>query len=106
MLLQYDGLDTIGDEDDDYKNEEGPEYEQGSDLDSVAAIGVEVDDNDEVEEDETEIQVGYCEKRSRLWVHHKYSLQNGLIQWMKTADECRMDYRAGPHGCIGPWTMN
>ena len=106
MLLQYDGLDTIGDEDGDYKDEEdeeGPMTEQDSDTNIAAPIGAR---DVVVEEEEAEVQVGYAEKRSRLWVHHKYSIENGLIRWMKKAEECRMNYRTGPQGCDGPWRMN
>ncbi len=99
MLLQYDGLDTIGDENDDYKDEEGPMSEQDYDMDIDAFIR---ETDDVVEEEEAEVQVEYVEKRSRLWVHHKYSLDNGLVRWMKKADECRIKYRTGPHGCVGP----
>ncbi len=51
MLLQYDGLDTIGDEDDDYNDEEEPMPEQDSDMDIDASIG-EIDDVVEKEEAE------------------------------------------------------
>ena len=59
MLLQYDGLDTIGDEEDDYMETEG----------MVTIFGFESDAEDvlqDVDDEEVEIQVGYAEKRSRL----------------------------------------
>jgi len=101
MLLQYDSLDTIGDEEDDYKDEAGPESDTDSDLDSFVGGS----DDSDVEEEEAEVQVGYAEKRSRLWVHHKVALHKGLIRWMKKTDECRQSFRAGPDGCFGPWSM-
>jgi hypothetical protein len=98
MLLQYDGLDTIGDEEDDYKDTEGME------ISSDSASDVE-DDLQDDDDEEVEIQVGYAEKRSRLWVHHKYALANGDIRWMKTAKECRPTSRADPNGADGPWDL-
>ncbi len=67
MLLQFDGLDTIGDEDYDYKDKEGPESEADSDFHVVVGGTIDVG----VAEEAAEVQVGYAEKRSRLWVHHK-----------------------------------
>ena len=77
MLLQYDGLDTIGDEEDDYMDAECMKINSSfvSDGDDVPQ-----DDDDE----EVEIQVGYAEKRSRFWVLYKYALGNGSIQRMAT----------------------
>jgi hypothetical protein len=46
--LQYDGLYTIGDEDDDCKDEKGPMSEQDSDMDIDASIG---ETHDVVEEE-------------------------------------------------------
>jgi hypothetical protein len=80
MLLQYDGLDTIGDEEDDMDT-----------VDMVTNFGFESDGEDvpqDVDDEEIEIQVGYAEKRPRLWVHHKYALENGSIRWMATTTEC------------------
>jgi len=98
MLLQYDGLDTIGDKEDDYKDKEG--METNSDSASDVEDDLENDDGEEAE-----IQVGYAEKRYRLWVHHKYALRNGDICWMKTAKECRPTSRADPNGADGPWNL-
>jgi len=98
MLLQYDGLDTIGDEEDDYMETGG----------MVTNFGFESDAEDvpqDVDDEEVEIQVGYAEKRSRPWVHHKYALENGSIRWMATATECRPTSRADPNGAPRPWNV-
>ncbi len=102
MLLQYDGLDTIGDEDDDYMETEGMEVDYSSASDA-SAEHVPVANNNAMEE--VEIQVGYAEKRSRLWIHHKYASENGSIRWLSTADECRPTARADATGAPGPWDM-
>ncbi len=97
MLLQYDGLDTIGDHDDDYLEYEGERTSNSCDSDADSDEGGDVDD------DPAEVQVGYAERRSRLWVHYKYALEKGSVRWMKTADECRPTSHADANGCVGPW---
>ncbi len=90
ILLQYDGLDTIGDENNDYSDAEGMELDSGSENNDTD------DPRDDLDE-EVEIQVGYAEKRSRLWVHHKYALGSGSIRWMATSKECRPATRTAPN---------
>ncbi len=73
MLLQYDGLDTIGDHDDDYLEYEG-EHSSTSESDTNSNESGDLDD------EPTEIQVGYAERRSRLWVHYKSALEKGCMR--------------------------
>ena len=80
MLVQFEGLDTIGDDNCDYKDEESHVSEAGSEFNILVGATIDAD----VGEGVAEVQVGYAEKKSRLWVHHKYSLESGLIRWMKT----------------------
>ena len=54
-------------------------------------------------DDAAEVQVGYAERRSRLWVHYKFALEMGSIRWMKTAEQCRPSSHADANGCAGPW---
>jgi hypothetical protein len=106
MLLQYDGLDTISDNDEGYMDHEGPEEALDVDMDNEdPPFDVDqhlYDDDDE----EVEIEVGYSEKRSRLWTRHMYELKKGNIRWKKTADECRNNSRANPIGEPSPWNAN
>ena len=102
MLLHYDGLDTIGDEEDNYKDEACPKSDLDSDFNTSVGGTKDID----VQEEKAEVQVGYAKKRSQLQVHHKFALHKGVIRWMKTTDECRKTSRAGPDGCFGPWTLN
>ena len=62
MLLQFDGLDTIGDDDSDCKDKESP----GSEADSEFIILVGGTIDDDVGKEIGEVQVGCAEKRSRL----------------------------------------
>jgi hypothetical protein len=101
MLLQYVGLDTVGDEDDDYMEAEGMEVEYNLASDASAEHFQEADNVEE----EVEIKVGYAEKRSRLWIHHKYASDNGTIKWLSTARECRPATRADAMGAPGPWDI-
>ncbi len=106
MLLQYDGLYTIGDNDEDYMDHEGPEEAQDVNIDNEDPP-IDFDQHlDDVADEEVEIEVGYSEKRSRLWTHHMYDLKKGNIRWMKTADECRNNSRANPIGEPCPWNAN
>jgi hypothetical protein len=66
MFLQRDGLDTIGDHDDDYLEYEG-EHKSTSDSDANS------DECDDLDDEPAEIQEGYAERRSRLWVHCTYA---------------------------------
>ncbi len=97
MLLQYDGLDTINDHDGDYVKYEGEHNSTSSDEDANSDEGGDLDD------DATEVQVGYAEGRSRLWVHFKFALMKGSIRWIKTAEECRRTSHSNANGCEGPW---
>ncbi len=75
MLLQFDGLDNIGDENDDYKDEEGSEGEADSDLYILVGGIVDVD----VAEEATQVQVGYAEKRSRLFFNVDRNVKYALF---------------------------
>ena len=89
-------LDTFGDRDDDYLEYEGEQISKG-DSDTSS------DEEDDLDDEPTEIQVGYAERRSRLWVHYKYALEKGTIRWMTTTKECRPTSHADGNGCAGPW---
>jgi len=98
MLLQYDGLDTIiGDHDNDYLEYEGERTSNSSDSDA------DFDEGGDMDDDPAEVQVGYVERRSRLWVHYKYALDKGSVRWMKTSHECRPTSHADANGCVEPW---
>ncbi len=73
ILLQYDGLDTIGDHENDYLEYEGDHNSTSSDEDANSDEGGDLDD------DAAEVQVGYAERRSRLWVHFKFALMKWSI---------------------------
>ncbi len=109
MLMQYDGLDTIGDFDEDY----GSEYDSGSDTDDDSEMAF--DPHMEGMEDEVvviepipieqEVQVGYEEKKSRMWIHYKYACARGDVRWLKRASVCRPMIDRDPYGEQGPWRV-
>jgi hypothetical protein len=96
MLLQYDGLDSIGDHDDDCLEYEGEHNSTSSDSDADSVEGNDLD------YDGAEVQVAYAERRSGLWVHYKFALEKGSIRWMKTPKECRTTSHAYANGCAFP----
>jgi hypothetical protein len=51
---------------------------------------------------EQDVQVGYAEKKSRLWIHYKYACERKEIRWPKRATACRPFSRRDPLGA--PWT--
>ncbi len=85
--MQFDGLDTIGDFDEDY----GSEYESSSDTDDDSEMVF--DQHMEGMEDELvdlepipieqEVQVGYEEKKFRMWIHYKHACARGDVIWLK-----------------------
>ena len=86
MILQFDGLGTIGNTDEVYGTEEDHDYSE-DDFDMEDNPHLEVVDvlADETVVVEQEVQVGYANKMSRLWVHYKYACERGEIQWLKRA---------------------
>ncbi len=54
---------------------------------------------------EAEVQVGYAEKRSQLWVHHTSAFERGEIRWLKHASVCRHVADRDPYGEPRPWRM-
>ena len=96
MLLKFDGLDTIGELDEDYGGEENYATISDDEMDS------ESDDDDGVDE-ETEVGIGYAEKRNRLWLHLKFADRKGEVMWLKHAEVCRPESERNPYGEPGPW---
>ena len=107
MILQYDGLDTIGNNDEDYGTDE--DHEQSDDdfdmEDDPHMEGV-VDLEDETIPVEQEVQVGYADKKSRLWVHYKYACDRGETRWLKRASVSRPMSLRDPLGAPGPWRVD
>ncbi len=110
MILQYDGLDIIGNNDEDYGTEEDHEdneddFEMGDDPHME---GVEVVDDETVayNEMEPEVEVGYADKKSRLWVHYKCASDRGELRWLNRASVCRPTNNRDPLGALGPWKVN
>ncbi len=77
MLLKFDGLDTIGNFDEDYGTDD--------DVDPISDDEMETDNEEEAENEEgPEITIGYAKKRHMMWLH-KYAFQRGEIRWQKDA---------------------
>jgi hypothetical protein len=66
MLLKFDGLDTIGNFDEDYGQEEG--------FDPISDDHMETGNEEEAENEEgpKAAIIGYNEKRQRIRLHHKH----------------------------------
>ena len=107
MLLKYNGLDTIGnfmndygtdptaDDDSDVEMEEDPHMlDVDDDVDVVLPIEI-----------EPEVGIGYAEKKTRLFMHHKYACNEGHIRWLKHAVVCRPYANRDPYGEPGPWRV-
>ena len=111
MILQYDGLDTIGDNDDDYgeHDEIGLSDDSDDDFDMGEDPHMEGVDANEVDVVpiviEHEVQVGYAENRSRLWVHYKHACDKGDVRWVKRASVSRPIADRNPYGERGPWRI-
>ena len=108
MILQYDGLDTIGNNDEDYGTDEDHEPPSDDDIDMeidphMECVGEDVVDN--TMPMEQEVQVGYAEKKSRLWVHYKYACERREIRWLKRASVSRPVSLRDPLGAPGPWRV-
>jgi hypothetical protein len=106
-ILQYDGLDTIGNTDEDNGTNEDHEHSDDDfDMeDDTHMEGVE-DVEDETIHVEQEVQVGYEDKKSRLWVHFKYACDRGEIRWLKRASVSRPMSLRNPLGALWPWIVD
>ena len=95
-------MDTIGDHEDDY----GLETEIGEYSDYDFDMGEDphmeglkvMDDPVDPIVIELEVQVGYAEKKSRLWVHYKHACDRGDVRWVKTTFVCRPIFNRNPYG--------
>ena len=107
MIMQFDGLDTIGNTREDYGTDEDHDYSD-DDLDMeddphLEGVDVLADETVVVEQ---EVQVGYVDKKSRLWVHYKYAGERGEIRWLKQASVCRPMSHRDPYGAPRPWIVD
>jgi hypothetical protein len=55
---------------------------------------------------EQEVQVGYEEKKSRMWIHYKYACERKEVRWLKRATLCRPFPRRDPLGAPRPWRLD
>ena len=91
MILQYNGLDTIGNYDEDYGTDEDQEtsnddidMENNPHMEGLGEDGEGVRIEQEVQDAiEKEVQVGYAEKKSRMWVHYKCACERKEVRWLK-----------------------
>ena len=97
MLLKYDGLDIIGEFEEDYG---GEIMAENSDDDMTS-----VNNDGDAADVETEVAIGYSEKRSKLWMHMKFAEAKGEIAWLQHADVCRPETERDPYGQPGPWNQ-
>ncbi len=73
MLLKIDGLDTIGNFDEDYGTKE--------DLDPISDEEMKTENEEDTENKEGfAVAISYAEKRKKIWLHHKHAFQRGEIR--------------------------
>jgi hypothetical protein len=91
-------LDSIGDFDEDYGGDQVMAENNDDEMDIV-------NNDDDATDEETEVAIGYSEKRTKLWMHMKFAEAKGEISWLKHADVCRPETERDPYGQPGPWNQ-
>ncbi len=87
IILRYDGLDTIGN----YVEDCGMDKDHDSSDDDIDTEddaymeGVGEDVEDATMPVEQEVQVGYAETKSRMWIHYKYACECKEVCCLKRA---------------------